>query len=219
MKTTSTYLLTPILFLSMSLFCFGAEDELATKMQGRWQDVNGEYGVLEFFADGSFAMEIRSFKEPWDKLSGKWLVLEDGRVQMDTIAVTTNTVMVDVTFEADELLISKVGGSVTRYRRAEKDTADAQQRLSVTGAEPGVAVLFVSGRLKSGRSPLIRFLDNVRLDVCGNLRLIGVAVSNESGTAEVNLPWWYRLQPQRVYQALVGQNETWIKTCPVPWAD
>lgn len=105
-------------FLLMSLACLGAGEALSEKMLGRWQDVEGQYGVLEFTDEGSFVMQILAFKKPTNKIDGKWIVLEDGRVQMDYIVITTNTVVVDITFDADQMHISNDDSSVTRYVRA-----------------------------------------------------------------------------------------------------
>lgn len=106
-----------ILLLLFSLRCLGANERLASRMPGRWQDVEARYGVLEFREDGTFRMQIQGFKPPWNVLSGQWAVLDNGRAQMDYAVPVPTNVIVDVKFVDEEMLISEMGKPPTRYRR------------------------------------------------------------------------------------------------------
>lgn len=107
--------------------CFGTNVFLGDHLPGRWQDVEGEHGVLEFSKEGTFSIDIPNFKEPYNRVAGNWTVLETNLVQMDYIVFMTNSVIVKVSFKDDQLFIQKDDLPPTRYMKIADDSETKAQ--------------------------------------------------------------------------------------------
>ena len=154
MKRMPTIVSALLMLLSMNHLCSGSKAELTEKLPGTWQDVDGKFGALEFVADGSFMMEIRTFKHPWNT-QGTWRVLDDTRVQLDYVAVGTNTTTVNVVFKSGQLGMSKDGGASTWYERVEPAASEGGTYDIVVYGDSSGAVSAAIAAKRHGRSVIL----------------------------------------------------------------
>ncbi len=88
------------------------------KVVGLWQSKDGEKQLMEFFEDGSFRVKVKDGElGDFQNLSGKWIVLRDGRLKLELSALgITQAVLGDLKFEGEEMILSDETGP-TRFTR------------------------------------------------------------------------------------------------------
>src|SRR5262245_21388894 len=84
-----------------------ADDAQKKKLIGNWQSLS-DGDITEFFEDGTFIIRQMKMKisDPRRNISGKWVMLSDGRIKMEiSVLGTPHVVMGRVTFEKDEMIM------------------------------------------------------------------------------------------------------------------
>jgi hypothetical protein len=109
------HLATIFLMCSCLKIPFKTADTKATKILGLWQPITMEERgdgsrilALEFFEDGTFAARSLTYLlgvEMADGINGKWLILHDGRLKMDSSAFgIQNMYVTTLDFEGNAMI-------------------------------------------------------------------------------------------------------------------
>jgi hypothetical protein len=88
----------------MLLLVSGCGKSLQQKLVGTWQD--HENNIVEFFEDGSLNINLSKPESNGIKeLSGKWLILQDGRVKLEfSILGIISTQVYDIKVNGKEMI-------------------------------------------------------------------------------------------------------------------
>lgn len=102
-----------LILLTLALSACGAKPQ--DQILGKWQEVSGDRGVMEFFQDGTF---IGGAKK--QNVQGKWIILNDGRLKLDVnvLGMATQTSLLKIRFDGGDLFISdETGKEENRLKR------------------------------------------------------------------------------------------------------
>lgn len=100
-----------ICVIGMCLMITGCGKTTNEKIIGKWSEIDKGLGSIEFFEDGSFL--YTSSRE-----SGKWVILQDGRLKMNGIGQGTNRLMVcTIVVDGDDMTWTNEKGKSIRFAR------------------------------------------------------------------------------------------------------
>ena len=105
--------------LMVILLVSGCGGSPQDRLVGTWQEIDGEQNIIEFFSDGSFSLNLdKGDIGSMEKLNGKWLVLEDGRLKLDiSMFGTTQSIVGKLDFDGGEMVLTDDNGKATRHKR------------------------------------------------------------------------------------------------------
>jgi len=104
-----------ILAMLLPLFACGSPSgkNVEKKLLGKWVDKSE--ATVEYFDDGTFL--LRNPPDP-EELSGKWVILQDGRLKMDfTSMEETKTIVRNLKFDGNELISTGKDGKSSRFKK------------------------------------------------------------------------------------------------------
>ena len=88
------------------------------KILGRWQEVSSEKGVFEFFQDQTLTMTSKNKAGKSQQMSGKWIVLDDGRLKFDLVMLGTSVPsVVKFRFDGSDMVFITDGGTEARFKK------------------------------------------------------------------------------------------------------
>lgn len=109
---------TPLLVLALSLLGLllsGCAKSSQEQILGKWQPVGTNDSQIEFFPDGTL---VNSSTKTTLQISGKWLILPDGRLKIElTMFGASVTKVLKVQFSGAEMSLTDDQGKVEKLTR------------------------------------------------------------------------------------------------------